>query len=196
MYLFCFIGKLNYMRRKMPPHLLLLHLYHSWDQNTSNHAQYFIEQVVLQQLFLIHSVRMYPNISSNNRNNGALGCSRKEATSIVFKDIISIEPLWHGLLNLSWPTQKTSGPLTNVKGIIIFLQRQTPQPFSSLSHRGMNLDGSCFPPCWTPHFKHTVTIGWINLLPAPLEWSNALDSTTPTTAWNQKKCMLTGLWEK
>lgn len=110
---------------------------------------------------------MYPNISSNNRNNGALGCSRKEATSIVLKDIIPIEPLWHGLLNLSWPTQKTSGPLTNVKGIILFLQRQTPQPFSSLSHRGMNLDGSCFPPYRTPHFKHTLTIGWINLLPAP-----------------------------
>lgn len=141
---------------------------------------------------------MYPNISSNNRNNGALSCSWKEATSIVFKDIIPIEPLWHRLLNLSWPTQKTSGPLTNVKGIILFLQLRTSQPFSSLSHRGMNLDGSCFPPCWTPHFKHTVTIGWINPLPAKplhlhppcMEQSYGLDN--PYHASNQQRCMLTG----
>lgn len=50
-------------------------------------------QVVIQQLILIQSIRMYPNISPNNRNNGALSCSWKEATSIVFKDIIPIEPL-------------------------------------------------------------------------------------------------------
>lgn len=155
-------------------------LYHSWDHNMCNHAQYFITGCSTTTYSYSECTHMYPNISPNNRNNGALSCSWKEATSIVFKDIIPIEPLWHRLLNLSWPTQKTSGPLTNVKGIILFLQLRTPQPFYSLSHRGMNLDGSCFPPCWTPHFKHTVTIGWINPLPAPSAWSNPMDSTTPT----------------
>lgn len=149
-------------------------------------------QVVIQQLILIQSIRMYPNISPNNRNNGALSCSWKEATSIVFKDIIPIEPLWHRLLNLSWPTQKTSGPLTNVKGIILFLQRQTPQPFSSLSHRGMNLDGPCFPSCWTPHFKHTVTIGWINPLTVPPCADQSYGLSNPYHASNQQRCMLTG----
>lgn len=105
-----------------------------------------LQQVELQQLILIQSVCMYPNISPNNGNNGALSCSWKEATSIVFKDIIPIHALWHRLLNLSRPTQKAGGPLTNVKGIILFLQLRTPPPFSSFSHRGMNLDGSLLSP--------------------------------------------------
>lgn len=134
---------------------------------------------------------MFPNISSNKGNNEALSCSWKKATSIVLKDIIPIEPLWHCLLNLPRTTQKTSGPLTNVKGIILFLQLWAPQPFYSLSHRGMNLDGSCFT---SPAAHHSLNrqLQLVGLSPQPHTPGPRMEFDNPYHASNQQRCTLTG----
>lgn len=67
----------------------------------------------------------------------------------------------------------------------------TPESFS-LSHRGMNLDGSCFPPA-EHHILNTQSqlVGLTHSLP-PLSTSQANGLDNPYHAGNQQRCMLTG----
>lgn len=68
----------------------------------------------------------------------------------------------------------------------------SPRVFLLSFTQGHELGWVLLSPCWTPHFKHTVTIGWINPLPAPLSTGQANGLDNPYHAGNQQRCMLTG----